>query len=40
MAWIKTIPFTEANEALLKALEGQHSLLLPSSPGVRAYSFG
>ena len=26
MAWIKTIPFTEANEALLKALEGQHSL--------------
>jgi len=26
MAWIKTIPFTEANEALLKALEGQHAL--------------
>jgi len=26
MAWIKTIPFTEADEALRKALEGQHAL--------------
>ena len=26
MAWIKTIPFTQADEALLKALEGQHKL--------------
>jgi alkylhydroperoxidase family enzyme len=26
MAWIKTIPFTEADEALQKALEGQHEL--------------
>ena len=26
MAWIKTIPFTQADEALLKALEAQHAL--------------
>jgi hypothetical protein len=26
MAWIKTIPFTEAGEALLEALEAQHKL--------------
>jgi len=26
MAWIKTIPFTEADEALLEALEAQHKL--------------
>ncbi len=26
MAWIKTIPFTQAGEALRKALEGQHAL--------------
>lgn len=26
MAWIKTIPFTEADETLLKALEAQHKL--------------
>jgi hypothetical protein len=26
MAWIKTIPFTEADEALRQALEGQHKL--------------
>jgi hypothetical protein len=26
MAWIKTIPFTEADETLLKALEGQKGL--------------
>jgi hypothetical protein len=26
MAWIKTIPFTEADEALLDALESQHKL--------------
>jgi alkylhydroperoxidase family enzyme len=26
MTWIKTIPFTEASEELLKALEGQHQL--------------
>lgn len=26
MTWIKTIPFTEADEALKKALEGQHAL--------------
>jgi hypothetical protein len=26
MAWIKTIPFTEADAALRKALEGQHTL--------------
>jgi alkylhydroperoxidase family enzyme len=26
MTWIKTIPFTEANEELLQALEGQHKL--------------
>ena len=26
MAWIKTIPFTQADEKLKAALEGQHSL--------------
>jgi len=26
MAWIKTIPFTEADEALRRALEKQHEL--------------
>ena len=26
MAWIKTIPFTEADETLRKALEAQHGL--------------
>lgn len=26
MAWIKTIPFTEADEKLRQALEGQHAL--------------
>jgi len=26
MAWIKTIPFTQASEELLRALEGQHRL--------------
>ncbi len=26
MAWIKTIPFPEADEALRRALEGQHAL--------------
>jgi len=26
MAWIKTIPFTEADATLLKALEAQHRL--------------
>jgi hypothetical protein len=26
MAWIKTIPFTEADETLRKALDGQHKL--------------
>ena len=26
MAWIKTIPFTQADETLRKALDGQHGL--------------
>jgi hypothetical protein len=26
MAWIKTIPFAEADEELRKAMEAQHSL--------------
>jgi hypothetical protein len=26
MAWIKTIPFAEADDALRRALEGQHAL--------------
>ena len=26
MAWIKTIPFTEADQKLRQALEGQHAL--------------
>jgi len=26
MAWIKTIPFTQADEALRRALDGQHAL--------------
>ena len=26
MAWIKTIPFTQADDALRKALEAQHAL--------------
>ena len=26
MAWIKTIPFTEADEALRRALDAQHAL--------------
>jgi hypothetical protein len=26
MAWIKTIPFAEAGDALRRALEGQHAL--------------
>ena len=26
MTWIKTIPFTQASEALLEALEAQHKL--------------
>jgi alkylhydroperoxidase family enzyme len=26
MAWIKTVPFTEADEALLRAIQGQQAL--------------
>ena len=31
MTWIKTIPLTEADEALRRALEAQHDALSPRS---------